>query len=287
MPCFEFLSIYFCFFVFKSSSSTLTEEQAPSSTLPSHSDFSFAEARPPFVQSAAPLTASAPELPDFFVQTLPAAAIIETDTVHAHTTISNDGPVAAALAAARESRVRRAAAVAAATAAAAASLASASEAKKPLSASIDVPSSTSVSTSSFSQSAQQTSKSSAAESVPASVIEWQQPVASAAVHSDLPMSYRTGSDEDGSTFAAAAPSGHADARSSTAGIAASQVAPAPDIASDGSSSTATADGIILWSHMEKDKKVHLNDFLANRYSLTVDVGLLSDVTQLLQVTAWS
>jgi hypothetical protein len=35
---------------------------------------------------------------------------------------------------------------------------------------------------------------------------------------------------------------------------------------DNSSSAAAADGIILWSRIDKDKKVHLNDFLANRYS---------------------
>jgi hypothetical protein len=66
--------------------------------------------------------------------------------------------------------------------------------------------------------------------------------------------------------AVAAPSSNAASTSSSKVLTAGCMnEAASEIAGEGRSSAATVDGIILWSHMDKDKKVHLNDFLANRY----------------------
>ncbi len=121
------------------------------------------------------------------------------------------------------------------------------------------------------------SKSHFAESVPAAGTGSKKPSGHVADHPMLSVSSCIEGDADALSAAAAAPSGDMSALSTTQATTALSKESAADIASDGSSSTATADGIILWSHMDKDKRVHLNDFLAKRYHAPrVDVAFSSN-----------
>jgi trimeric autotransporter adhesin len=178
--------------------------------------------------------------------------------------MQGEGPVALALAAARDSRHRRAAAVAAATAAAAASLASTAalqnQSTQPVGARAHSPAQEKDSTSGVGRQAPQASAGATAADHDCSTHTSYKNLTTSAEAEHVPPA---------STGVHAAV---ADASSNAASTSSSKVLTAgctneaaSEIAGEGRSSAATVDGIILWSHMDKDKKVHLNDFLANRY----------------------
>ncbi len=196
-------------------------------------------------------------------------AIVKTADDPAQSTFKGDGPVALALAAARDSRHRRAAAVAAATAAAAASLATSAALKKKSTEPVDAHANSFVnldggSSVNENQTSQKCSTATEASAVPCTSDGSQHLVAHDEAEVLLPAS--TGP-QDGvcANSATAAPSGDASSALSLKPVAdALSNDSAPAIVANGTSSAAAEDGIIMWSHMEKDKRVHLNDFLANR-----------------------
>jgi hypothetical protein len=177
--------------------------------------------------------------------------------------MQGEGPVALALAAARDSRHRRAAAVAAATAAAAASLASTAalqnQSTQPVVARANSPIQEKDSTSGVGHQAPQAS---------AGAMQADHDCSTSMSYKNLTASAEAEHVPPASTVhdAVAAPSSNAASTSSSKVLTAGCMnEAASEIAGEGRSSAATVDGIILWSHMDKDKKVHLNDFLANRY----------------------
>ena len=271
----------------------LTEDQVPPSSFVSRPDASAAEtglssserglssivsAAETGLSSATPATALTAllQMPAGSLERVPPAApIIESAAVQIQPPFGSDGPVAVALAAARESRHRRAAAVAAATAAAAASLANASQANRPSAAPIDVRSSHPAGLSSNGElsASQETSIRTEVELVSAVGSVFKESVVNAKTALAWPASTGTEGDSDASSHVAAAliddrsessSKKAASTLSNRASVVSADVASSV-FAGDVSSSAATADGIILWSQMDKDKKVHLNDFLANRF----------------------
>jgi hypothetical protein len=191
----------------------------------------------------------------------PVAAAAEASVAPVQPTIIGDGPVALALAAARESRHRRAAAVAAATATAtAAAAAAAAAASAAASRSIAPIKSKGVTTTVPLLTPQEhttASKASRNFAAGGGVVEQD----TKTTISVVPSAGGGGNTDDSAAVAAAAaPDDIFKASLSKKAID----APANDEA-EGAPSAAADDGIILWSRMDRDKRVHLNDFLANRY----------------------
>jgi hypothetical protein len=191
----------------------------------------------------------------------PVAAAAEASVAPVQPTIIGDGPVALALAAARESRHRRAAAVAAATATAtAAAAAAAAAASAAASRSIAPIKSKGVTTTVPLLTPQEhttASKASRNSAAGGGVVEQD----TKTTISVVPSAGGGGNTDDSAAVAAAAaPDDIFKASLSKKAID----APANDEA-EGAPSAAADDGIILWSRMDRDKRVHLNDFLANRY----------------------
>jgi hypothetical protein len=206
-----------------------------------------------------PLTGLSQSLAATLQPLYPAAVAAEAEVARAQPAISGDGPVALALAAARESRHRRAAAVAAATATATAAAAAAAAAFRSTVAIKSEGSSTTVTH--HAPQEHVTEAENCDNCAVAGGTFDQDPKSEIAqvVHA----STSSGGDAD-YTAAAAAASDNAPK------VASSEISinePANDatrvITAEGAASAA-ADGIILWSRMERDKRVHLNDFLANR-----------------------
>lgn len=197
------------------------------------------------------------------------AVVVDGADAHAQSVIKGEGPVALALAAARDSRHRRAAAVAAATAAATASLATAAASKNRPKENVDArvifPISEQFTGSSSEQNTPQDCPNvPEADAVQCASVGSTQLVSNAEVDRVLSASSCIESAAPG--VVAAPPSGTpADPLSSHVAAASSSPNDTMSVITAGSSCPPGADdGIILWSRMDKDKKVHLNDFLANK-----------------------
>jgi hypothetical protein len=246
----------------------LSNYQAPTVSLITRDDASLAETN----FSLATPSAGHPDTVEPAARNM---AIVKAADDPAQSTFKGDGPVALALAAARDSRHRRAAAVAAATAAAAASLATSAALKKKSTEPVDAHANSSVNFNgdrsvSENQTSQKCSTATEARTaiearmVPCPSNGSQNLVATAEAEVLPPAS--TGL-QDGvcANNTTAAPSSDASSALSFKPVASAlSNDSAPAIVAAGTSSAAAEDGIIMWSHMEKDKRVHLNDFLANR-----------------------
>jgi hypothetical protein len=183
---------------------------------------------------------------------------------------SGEGPVALALAAARESRHRRAAAVAAAAAAASASIATVKSTKQQSTRSIAAQANPAIraeaSNSSSGRQANEDNSTSQEANIPSASISTNKPGKFFDIDGVLPAT-STGvkrGEEDGIT-AAAVPNDDCNVTFSKKTFWGSSEDLTSLTTADGfTSAVVSDDGIIMWSRMDKDKRVHLNDFLANR-----------------------
>jgi hypothetical protein len=240
----------------------LTSKQAPSSHLDASLVTSPAESR----FNHAPLAAVSHVSANTVEPVMPKAVVVESADAHAQSAIKGEGPVALALAAARDSRHRRAAAVAAAVAAATASLATEASSKNRTKETVDARAFLSIPeqvTGSCSEqnTRQELPNATEADAVLCASIDPTKLVSSAEVD---PVLSACVIESAASGDAAAPPIGTPADSSSSHDVAASCKDTVPVMACDSSCSPAADDGIILWSRMDKDKKVHLNDFLANK-----------------------
>ena len=248
---------------------SLTVQQAPLDSLVVHSDDVPTETKLS-TASKSPLDGLQQVLADTFEPDSRNVVVDDAQDARTRHSNSGEGPIALALAAARESRHRRAAAVAAATAAASASLATAKSAKHQSTESVAAhanPASRAEASNaakerhtyqdnSISHEAKALTASSSASKLDENVdIDRLLPATRSSVEKGA---------KDCAT-AAAASSDDRDVSFSKKAVPGSSEKLAAVAMADGSPSIAVADdGIILWSRMDKDKRVHLNDFLANR-----------------------
>jgi hypothetical protein len=251
------------------SSMSLTVQQVPLHSLVVHSDDVAAETKLP-TASKSSLNGLQQVLADTFEPHSRNAVVDDAQEARTRRSNSGEGPIALALAAARESRHRRAAAVAAATAAASASLASAKSAKHQSTESIaahanpachaEAPITAKECNTYQDNSISHEVKALTASSSASKLDE--------DVHVDRLLPATRSSVEKGGKDCATTAAASTDDRNvsfSKKAVVGSSEDVAAVMMTDGSPSTAAAhDGIILWSRMDKDKRVHLNDFLANR-----------------------